>query len=55
MLGEKIHVDQNEKLVQFGVTCVCGIDGYSGKIIGFITMPIKDCVTIYEYFCRLVT
>lgn len=51
--GEKIHVDQNEKMVQFGVTHVCGVDGYSGKIVGFITMPIKNCVTIYEHLYRL--
>ena len=50
--GHKLHVDQNEKLVMFGVTHVCGIDGYSGKIVGFVTMPIKNCVEIYSYFFR---
>ena len=30
--GHKVHVDQNEKLVLFGVTHVCAIDGYSGMI-----------------------
>ena len=48
--GHKLHVDQNEKLVMFGVTHVCGIDGYSGKIVGFVTMPIKNCVDIYSHF-----
>ncbi len=48
--GEKLHIDQNEKLVMFGVTHVCGVDGYSGKIVGFCSMPIKNCITIYESF-----
>ena len=48
--GHKLHIDQNEKLVMFGVTHICGIDGYSGKIVGFVTMPIKNCVEIYAQF-----
>ncbi len=48
--GHKLHIDQNEKLVMFGVTHICGIDGYSGKIVGFITLPIKNCVEIYAHF-----
>ena len=47
--GEKMHVDQNEKLVQFGVTHVCAVDGYSGMIVGFVTMPIKNNRIIYEH------
>ena len=46
--GEKLHVDQNEKLVMFGVTHVCAVDGHSGKIVSFSTMPIKNNITIYE-------
>ena len=42
--GEKLHIDQNEKLVMFGVTHVCAVDGHSGRIVGFVTMPI----IIYE-------
>ena len=38
--GHKLHIDQNEKCVMYGVTHVCAVDGYSGKI-GFITMPAK--------------
>ena len=26
--GEKLHIDQNEKLVMFGVTHICAIDGW---------------------------
>ena len=46
--GEKLHINQNEKLVMFGVTHVAAIDGSSGKIVAFETMPIKNNVTIYE-------
>ena len=45
--GEKIHIDQNEKLVMYGVTHVCAVDGFSGKIVGFVTMPVKNNVEIY--------
>ena len=45
--GHKLHVDQNEKLVMFGVTHVCAIDGYSGKIVTFITLPVKNNVEIF--------
>ena len=31
--GEKLHIDQNEKLVMFGATHVCAIDGFSGMIV----------------------
>ena len=37
--GHKFHADQNEKLVMFGVTHVCAIDGYSGKVVAFASMP----------------
>lgn len=47
--GEKIHIDQNEKLVMYGLTHVCAIDGFSGKIIGFAIMPRKNNITIYEH------
>lgn len=45
--GQKLHIDQNEKLVMFGVTHICASDGYSGKIVGFATMPIKNNLEIY--------
>lgn len=47
-VGEKMHIDQNEKLVMFGVTHVCAVDGYSGMILGFATMPVKNNVIIYR-------
>ena len=49
--GGEIHIDHNNKLVMFGVTHICGVDGFSGKIVGFYSIPIKNCVTIlYESF-----
>ena len=53
--GHKVHIDQNEKLVLFGVTHVCAIDGYSGMIVGFATFPIKNNILIYEHLYRLVS
>ena len=46
--GEKLHVDQNEKVVLFGMTHVCAVDGYSGMIVGFATMPVKNNIIIYR-------
>ena len=45
--GEKLHFGQNEKLVMYGVTHVLAVDGYSRKIVGFVTMPRKNPITIY--------
>ena len=50
--GHKVHIDQNEKLVMYGVTHVCARDGYSGKVVAFITMPIKNNIEIYEHLFR---
>ena len=52
--GEKVHIDQNEKLAVFGVTHVCAVDGFSGKIVGFATMPVKNNHLIYEHMYRYV-
>ena len=38
--GHKLHLDQNEKLIRFGVTHVAASDGYSGKLLGIISMPV---------------
>lgn len=50
--GEKLHLDQNEKLNRFGVTHVAAIDGYSRKIVGFITIPRKNPIAIYHALFR---
>lgn len=50
--GHKLHIDQNEKLVMYGVTHVCAIDDYSGKVVQFLTMPVKNNMEIYEHLFR---
>lgn len=47
-MGHKVHMDQNEKLAMFGVTHVLAIDGFSKKVVGHSTMPIKNNLAIYE-------
>lgn len=47
--GYKIHVEQNKKLAMFGVTHICAKDG---KVVGFITMPVKNNVVIYSHLYR---
>ncbi|XP_037626202.1 uncharacterized protein LOC119488538 [Sebastes umbrosus] len=47
-MGHKMHIDQNEKMIMFGVTYVMAIDGYSGKVVGHSIMPIKNNLTIYD-------
>ncbi|KAK0132633.1 hypothetical protein N1851_032501 [Merluccius polli] len=51
-MGHKIHFDQNEKLVMFGVTHVVAVDGFSSKIIAHTTMPVKNNLTIYQEVYR---
>ena len=46
--GHKVHLDQNEKLKMFGVTHVMARDGYSGMIVAFSTMPVKNNLIIYD-------
>ena len=50
--GHKLHVDQNDKLVMYGVTHDPARDGYFGIITGFQTMAIKNNLTIYEKMFR---
>lgn len=52
--GQKLHIDQNEKLVLYGVTHVCAVDGFSGKIVGFVSMAIKSNEIIYDKLYRYV-
>ena len=51
----KMHMDQNEKLTMYGLTEVSACDGYSGKIVAFATMPVKNNVLIYEHIYRYST
>ena len=52
--GHKLHVDQNEKLVYFGVTHVLFSDGYSRKIVADVTMPVKNPIIIYNAYRDLM-
>lgn len=46
--GHKMHLDQNEKLIRYGVTHVAASDGYSGKILGIVSMPTKNNLAIMK-------
>ena len=50
--GHKMHVDQTEKLIMYGVTHVVARDRYSGMITGYTTMAIKNNLTMYEKMFR---
>ena len=50
--GHKLHIDQNEKLIMFGVTHFIAVDGYSGMIVSHVTVPIKNNRLVYEYIYR---
>ncbi len=50
--GHKLHMDQNEKLVMFGATHVMAVDGFSGKIVGYASMQLKNNLTIYDKVYR---
>ena len=50
--GHKLHIDQNEKLARYGVTHIVARDGFSGKIVSFSTMPVKNNLAIYESIFR---
>ena len=52
--GHKLHIDQNEKLALCGVTHVFACDGYSGKIVSFLTLPVKNNVAIYDSVFRYI-
>lgn len=53
-MGHKLHLDQNEKLVMFGVTHVVAIDGFSSQTVAHNTMPVKNNLTIYQKVYRLI-
>lgn len=50
--GHEMHVDQNEKLIYFGVPYVMARDGFSGKIVSGGVMPYKNNLIIYEEVYR---
>ena len=50
--GDKIHFDQNEKLVMYGVTHIVAKDGHSRFIAGAYTMPVQNNLVISEKVLR---
>ena len=51
--GYKVHMDQNEKIGQrYGCTHVALIDGCSRMIVGYVSMPVKNPIIIYEFVFR---
>uniref|UniRef100_A0A1X7VSG1 Integrase core domain-containing protein n=1 Tax=Amphimedon queenslandica TaxID=400682 RepID=A0A1X7VSG1_AMPQE len=50
--GHKLHIDQNEKICMYGVTHVAAFDGYSGMIVGFVVMAVKNNILSYEHLFR---
>ena len=46
--GHRLHIDQNEKLVMYGVTHICAVDGFSGKNVGLV----NNNVEIYTHLFR---
>ena len=53
--GHKMHFEQNQKLVMYGVTHVVAIDGHSRFISGAYTMPVKNNLVLYEEVFRYVS
>ena len=52
--GLKLHIDQNEKLVMYGVTHVTTINGHSRFVFCGVTMPVKNNQIIYEKVYRYI-
>lgn len=50
--GEKIHLVKNEKLTRFVITHIAAVDGYSRKIAGFITIPLKNAIAVCDVLFR---
>ena len=46
--ADKLHLDQNEKLGMYGTVYVLAIDGFSRRIVGMLTIPVKNAVAIYN-------
>jgi len=53
--GHKLHMDQNEKIVMYGVVHVAAIDGHSRYVVGGATMPVKNNMVIYRDVYRFVS
>ena len=50
--GKKLHLDQYEKVAMFGVTHILAVDGYSRKVVGFVTVPKNNSLVVYDLLFR---
>jgi hypothetical protein len=48
--GHKLHVDLNEKLVDFNFLLVGAIDGFSGKLLSYFTIHRKNCINVCQMY-----
>ena len=53
--GHKLHIDQNGKLVMYGVTHVTAIDGHSRFFLCGVTMLVNNNQIIYEKVYRYIS
>ena len=51
--GHKLHLDQSEKLIRYGVTEVIAVDGYSSFTTATSVMLLKNNIAIYRDVFRL--
>ena len=50
--SHKLHLDQNEKLIMYGVTHVVAIYGHSRFVVAACTSPIKNNILIFDQIYR---
>ena len=51
--GHKLHLDQSEKLIRYGLTEVIAVDGYSSFTTATSVMLLKNNIAIYRDVFRL--
>jgi hypothetical protein len=49
-ISHKLHIDLNEKLVDFGSVLVGAIDGYAGLLVSCFSITIKNCVDVFNMY-----
>ena len=48
--GHKLHVDLNEKLVDYNCLIIGCIDGYCGFLLEIICIHRKNCLDVYDMY-----
>ena len=51
--SQKLHIDQNGKLVMYSIAHVITRDGYSRMVVAIATMPIKNNLSIFSYILTM--